>query len=37
MIGHVRPKLTLVGRRSSTWILLVIWTALALAFAYVVP
>jgi ABC-2 type transport system permease protein len=37
MIGHVRAELTLVGRRSSTWILLVIWTALALAFAYVVP
>lgn len=37
MIGSVRAELLVVSKRSSTWILLAIWTTLALVFAYVVP
>jgi len=37
MIRSVRAELLVLGKRSSTWILLVIWTALALVFAYAVP
>lgn len=36
MIGNIRSELLLVRKRASTWILLGIWTALALMFAYVV-
>ena len=36
MIGNIRSELLLVRKRASTWILLGIWTALALTFAYVV-
>ena len=37
MIRIVQAELLLLGKRASTWILLAIWTALALTFAYVVP
>ncbi len=37
MIPIVSAELLLLGKRASTWILLGIWTALALTFAYVVP
>ena len=37
MIRTVNAELLLLGKRVSTWILLGIWTALALTFAYVVP
>ncbi|HEX2302868.1 MAG TPA: ABC transporter permease subunit [Gaiella sp.] len=36
MIGSVRAELLLMQKRASTWILLGIWVALALMFAYVV-
>jgi ABC-2 type transport system permease protein len=36
MIANIRSELLLVRKRASTWILLGIWTALALLFAYVV-
>ena len=37
MTRTVNAELLLLGKRVSTWILLGIWTALALTFAYVVP
>ncbi|HET6694889.1 MAG TPA: ABC transporter permease subunit [Gaiellaceae bacterium] len=37
MIRIVSAELLLLGKRASTWILLGIWAALALTFAYVVP
>ena len=37
MKGGVGAELLVLRKRASTWILLGIWTALALAFAYVVP
>ena len=37
MIGSLRAELLVLRRRASTWILLAIWVALALVFAYVVP
>jgi ABC-2 type transport system permease protein len=37
MIGSVAAELLVLRKRASTWILLGIWTALALAFAYAVP
>jgi ABC-type transport system involved in multi-copper enzyme maturation permease subunit len=37
MIRTVNAELLLLGKRASTWILLGIWAALALTFAYVVP
>lgn len=37
MIRLVNAEILLLGKRASTWILLGIWTALALTFAYVVP
>jgi ABC-2 type transport system permease protein len=37
MIGSVRAELLVIRKRASTWILLAIWTALALVFAYAVP
>lgn len=36
MIGSVRAELLLMRKRASTWVLLGIWAALALLFAYVV-
>jgi ABC-2 type transport system permease protein len=35
--GSVRAELLVLRKRASTWILLGIWTTLALVFAYVVP
>jgi len=35
--GSVRAELMVMRKRASTWILLAIWAALALAFAYLVP
>jgi ABC-2 type transport system permease protein len=37
MTRIVTAELLLIRKRASTWILLAIWTALALTFAYVVP
>ena len=37
MSGSIAAELLVVGRRTSTWILLLLWTLLALVFAYVVP
>ena len=37
MTGLVTAELLMIRKRASTWILLGIWTALALTFAYVVP
>jgi ABC-type transport system involved in multi-copper enzyme maturation permease subunit len=37
MIGSVAAELLLLRKRVSTWILLGIWTTLAVTFAYVVP
>jgi ABC-2 type transport system permease protein len=37
MTGIVTAELLLIRKRLSTWILLTIWTLLALTFAYVVP
>ena len=37
MTGSVRAELLVLRKRASTWILLGIWTTLALVFAYVVP
>jgi ABC-2 type transport system permease protein len=37
MTGIVTAELLLIRKRPSTWILLTIWTLLALTFAYVVP
>jgi ABC-type transport system involved in multi-copper enzyme maturation permease subunit len=37
MTGLVGAELLLLGKRPATWILLGVWTALALTFAYVVP
>jgi ABC-2 type transport system permease protein len=37
MIGSVRAELLVLRKRTSTWILLGVWTALALVFAYVAP
>jgi ABC-2 type transport system permease protein len=37
MIGSVNAELLMIRKRTSTWILLGIWTTLALVFAYVVP
>jgi ABC-type transport system involved in multi-copper enzyme maturation permease subunit len=37
MIGSVRAELLVTTKRPSTWILLAIWTLLALVFAYAVP
>lgn len=37
MIGSIRAELLLMRKRASTWILLGLWVALALMFAYVVP
>ena len=37
MTRLVNAELLLIRKRASTWILLAIWTALALTFAYVVP
>ena len=37
MTGTLRAELLVLRKRASTWILLGIWTALALVFAYVVP
>ena len=37
MIRIVNAELLLLAKRASTWILLAIWAALALTFAYVVP
>ncbi len=37
MTGSIRAELLVLRKRPSTWILLGIWTALALVFAYVVP
>jgi hypothetical protein len=35
--GSVRAELLVIRKRASTLILLAIWTALALVFAYAVP
>jgi ABC-2 type transport system permease protein len=35
--GDLRAELLVIRKRASTWILLAIWTALALVFAYAVP
>ena len=37
MTGSIRAELLVLRKRPSTWILLGIWTALALVFAYAVP
>jgi ABC-2 type transport system permease protein len=37
MTGSVTAELLVVGKRAGTWILLAVWTTLALVFAYVVP
>jgi ABC-2 type transport system permease protein len=37
MTGSVRAELLVLRKRTSSWILLGIWSALALVFAYVVP
>jgi ABC-2 type transport system permease protein len=37
MTSLVTAELLMIRKRASTWILLAIWTALALTFAYVVP
>ncbi len=37
MIGNVAAELLVLGKRTSTGILLLLWTLLALVFAYVVP
>ena len=37
MIGSLSAELLVIRKRASTWILLGIWAALALVFAYVVP
>jgi ABC-2 type transport system permease protein len=37
MIGSLRAELLVMRKRASSWILLGIWAALALVFAYVVP
>ena len=37
MTGSLRAELLVLRKRTSTWILLGIWTILALVFAYVVP
>jgi ABC-type transport system involved in multi-copper enzyme maturation permease subunit len=37
MTGSIRAELLILRRRSSTWILLGLWTTLALVFAYAVP
>lgn len=37
MIGSVSAELLVLRKRPSTWILLAVWTVLALVFAYVVP
>ena len=37
MTGGLRAELLVLRKRASTWILLGIWTTLALVFAYVVP
>ena len=37
MIGSVAAELLVVGKRTSTWILLVLWALLALVFAHVAP
>ncbi len=37
MTGSVGAELMVMRKRASTWILLAIWAALALAFAYLVP
>jgi ABC-2 type transport system permease protein len=37
MIGSVAAELLVLRKRASTWILLGIWTTLAVTFAYVVP
>jgi ABC-2 type transport system permease protein len=37
MIGSVEAELLVLRKRAGTWILLGIWTALALTFAYAVP
>jgi ABC-2 type transport system permease protein len=37
MIGGVAAELLLLRKRASTWILLGVWTTLAVTFAYVVP
>jgi ABC-2 type transport system permease protein len=37
MTGGIAAELLIVRKRASTWILLAVWTALALAFAYIVP
>jgi ABC-2 type transport system permease protein len=37
MTGLAAAELLMIRKRASTWILLAIWTALALTFAYVVP
>jgi ABC-2 type transport system permease protein len=37
MVGSLRGELLVLRKRASTWILLSIWAALALVFAYVVP
>ena len=37
MTGSITAELLVVGKRASTWILLAVWTTLALVFAYVAP
>jgi ABC-2 type transport system permease protein len=37
MVGSLRAELLMLRKRASTWILLAIWTTLALVFAYIVP
>ena len=37
MTGSIRAELLILRKRPSTWILLGLWTALALVFAYAVP
>jgi ABC-type transport system involved in multi-copper enzyme maturation permease subunit len=37
VIGSLRAELLVIRKRASTWILLGIWTTLALVFAYLVP
>jgi ABC-2 type transport system permease protein len=37
MTGSVAAELLVAGKRTSTWVLLALWTLLALVFAYVVP
>src|SRR6185503_20974150 len=37
MTGSIRAELLVLRKRPSTWILLGLWTALALVFAYAVP